>query len=49
MPDTVDSEQGGRLDTVIGLRIDDGRLIGRYAVRNAEKLSYMERETRLSR
>jgi RNA polymerase sigma-70 factor (TIGR02957 family) len=39
----------GELDTVVALRIDDGRITGLYAVRNPEKLSHMERETSLQR
>jgi RNA polymerase sigma-70 factor (ECF subfamily) len=37
------------IDTVIAVRIDDGLITGLYAVRNPEKLSYMERETALHR
>ncbi|NGO72750.1 RNA polymerase sigma-70 factor [Streptomyces boncukensis] len=40
---------GGKLDTVLAVRIDDGRISGLYAVRNPEKLSRMERETVLHR
>ncbi|MEW2079909.1 RNA polymerase sigma-70 factor [Streptomyces sp. NPDC017966] len=39
----------GALDTVLTVRIDDGFVTGLYAVRNPEKLSYMEGETALSR
>ncbi|SCE80156.1 RNA polymerase sigma-70 factor [Micromonospora mirobrigensis] len=39
----------GELDTVVALRIEDGRITGLYAVRNPEKLSHMTRETTLSR
>ena len=39
----------GELDTVIGVRIDDGLITGLYAVRNPEKLSHMQRETALRR
>ncbi|NIJ11096.1 RNA polymerase sigma-70 factor (ECF subfamily) [Saccharomonospora amisosensis] len=39
----------GELDSVVALRIDDGRITGLYTVRNPEKLSHMERETLLSR
>ncbi|WP_245646925.1 RNA polymerase sigma-70 factor [Microtetraspora niveoalba] len=39
----------GDIDTVITVRIDDGLITGLYAVRNPEKLSYMERETIVSR
>ncbi|GAA1204429.1 RNA polymerase sigma-70 factor [Pseudonocardia alaniniphila] len=40
---------GGEIDTVVTLRIDDGLITGLYAVRNPEKLSYMEQETALRR
>jgi RNA polymerase sigma-70 factor (ECF subfamily) len=39
----------GEVDTVITLRLDDGLVTGLYAVRNPEKLSRMEQETRLRR
>ncbi|MEV4246822.1 RNA polymerase sigma-70 factor [Streptosporangium canum] len=39
----------GEIDTVMAVRIDDGRITGLYAVRNPEKLSHMERETTVSR
>ncbi|MGC4886197.1 RNA polymerase sigma-70 factor [Micromonospora sp. DT227] len=39
----------GELDTVVAVRLDDGRITGLYAVRNPEKLSRMTRETTLSR
>ena len=39
----------GVIDTVVGVRIDDGLITGLYAVRNPEKLSHMERETALRR
>ena len=39
----------GEIDTVLAVRIDDGRVSGLYAVRNPEKLSRMERETSLHR
>lgn len=39
----------GELDTVIAVRIDDGRISGLYAVRNPEKLSHMKEETALRR
>ncbi|MFF3853738.1 RNA polymerase sigma-70 factor [Micromonospora sp. NPDC002575] len=39
----------GELDTVLAVRVDEGRIGGLYAVRNPEKLSHMARETRLSR
>ncbi|NUU24029.1 MAG: RNA polymerase sigma-70 factor [Streptomycetaceae bacterium] len=39
----------GELDTVMAVRIDDGRITGLYAVRNPEKLSHMRTETALRR
>ncbi|MEU6666494.1 RNA polymerase sigma-70 factor [Streptomyces sp. NPDC046727] len=39
----------GEIDTVVAMRIDDGRVTGLYAVRNPEKLSRVGRETALSR
>ncbi|RTL69434.1 MAG: RNA polymerase sigma-70 factor [Pseudonocardiaceae bacterium] len=39
----------GELDSVVALRIDDGRVTGLYAVRNPQKLSHMDRETALRR
>lgn len=39
----------GELDSVVAVRIDDGRVTGLYAVRNPEKLSHMDRETALRR
>lgn len=39
----------GQIDTVIAIRIDDGRITGLYAVRNPEKLSHLQRETALRR
>jgi len=39
----------GEIDTVVAVRIDDGRVTGLYAVRNPAKLSHMERETALRR
>jgi RNA polymerase sigma-70 factor (ECF subfamily) len=39
----------GGIDTVMAVRIDDGRISGLYAVRNPEKLSRMEEETALRR
>jgi hypothetical protein len=41
--------QDGEIDTVVAVRIDDGRITGLYAVRNPEKLSHMRRTTTLSR
>ncbi|WP_320773483.1 RNA polymerase sigma-70 factor [Streptomyces sp. CRN 30] len=39
----------GELDSVVGVRFDDGLITGLYAVRNPEKLSHMERATALRR
>ena len=39
----------GKIDTVMALRIDNGRITGLYAVRNPEMLSHMGRETPLRR
>jgi len=39
----------GEIDTVIAVRIDNGLITGLYAVRNPQKLSYMEHETTLRR
>ncbi|MEV0321555.1 RNA polymerase sigma-70 factor [Streptomyces sp. NPDC050658] len=39
----------GKINTVLALRIDDGLITGLYAVRNPEKLSWVERETVVSR
>ncbi len=39
----------GEIDTVVVVRIDNGRITGLYAVRNPEKLSHMQRETALHR
>ncbi len=39
----------GELDTVVTVRMDDGVITGLYAVRNPEKLSFMEQETALRR
>jgi RNA polymerase sigma-70 factor (ECF subfamily) len=39
----------GEIDTVLAVRIDGGLITGLYAVRNPEKLSYMQRETALRR
>lgn len=38
----------GQIDTVLAVRVDDGRIAGLYAVRNPEKLSHLEGETALS-
>ncbi|MFC7546991.1 RNA polymerase sigma-70 factor [Plantactinospora sp. GCM10030261] len=40
---------GREVDTVVAVRIDDGRVSGLYAVRNPEKLSRVEREVAMSR
>ncbi|GAA3221312.1 RNA polymerase sigma-70 factor [Dactylosporangium siamense] len=40
---------GDAVDTVITVRIDDGRITGLYAVRNPEKLSRIGRETPVGR
>jgi RNA polymerase sigma-70 factor, ECF subfamily len=37
------------IDTVIGVRVENGRISGLYAVRYPEKLSRMGRETALRR
>ena len=39
----------GELDTVVTARVEDGRISELYAVRNPEKLSYMQLETMLRR
>ncbi|WP_208719849.1 RNA polymerase sigma-70 factor [Amycolatopsis circi] len=39
----------GEVDTVLTLRIDDGKITGLYAVRNPAKLSHMDSETALRR
>jgi RNA polymerase sigma-70 factor (ECF subfamily) len=39
----------GELDTVVTVRMDDGLITGLYAVRNPDKLSFMEQETALRR
>ncbi|MCX5417328.1 RNA polymerase sigma-70 factor [Streptomyces sp. NBC_00059] len=39
----------GGTDTVLAMRVDDGLITGLYAVRNPEKLSWIERETAVSR
>ncbi|PRY62351.1 RNA polymerase sigma-70 factor [Glycomyces artemisiae] len=39
----------GRVDGVVALRIEDGRVTGAYHVRNPEKLSRMETEISMSR
>jgi RNA polymerase sigma-70 factor (ECF subfamily) len=41
--------QGGEVDTVLAVRIDDGLISGLYAVRNPAKLSHMDQETALRR
>ncbi|MFI8521873.1 RNA polymerase sigma-70 factor [Streptomyces sp. NPDC085481] len=39
----------GAVDTVIAVRVDDGRITGLYAVRNPAKLARVEKETAVSR
>jgi RNA polymerase sigma-70 factor (TIGR02957 family) len=39
----------GELDGVVALRVEDGLVSGLYYVRNPEKLSWVERETAMSR
>ncbi|MBO0878877.1 MAG: RNA polymerase sigma-70 factor [Mycobacterium sp.] len=39
----------GQIDTVVTVRVDGGLITGLYAVRNPEKLSYMQREIPVSR
>jgi RNA polymerase sigma-70 factor (TIGR02957 family) len=39
----------GEIDTLLAVRVDDGRITGLYAVRNPAKLSRVERETVVSR
>jgi RNA polymerase sigma-70 factor (TIGR02957 family) len=39
----------GEIDTVLAVRLDDGLITGLYAIRNPEKLSYVEQETALRR
>ncbi|GAA2981326.1 RNA polymerase sigma-70 factor [Actinokineospora diospyrosa] len=39
----------GQVDTVVAVRVADGRITGLYAVRNPGKLSHMDHETTLSR
>lgn len=41
--------RGGKIDTVITMRIEDGRIAGLYVVRNPEKLSRLELDTTLRR
>ena len=38
----------GEIDSVVAARIDDGRITGLYIVRNPEKLSHVQRKTRLT-
>ncbi|NUR85800.1 MAG: RNA polymerase sigma-70 factor [Nonomuraea sp.] len=40
---------GDEIDSVVALHVADGLVTGLYAVRNPEKLSYMDRETAVSR
>ncbi|MFI0794304.1 RNA polymerase sigma-70 factor [Micromonospora rubida] len=39
----------GELDTVVAVRLDEGRITGLYAVRNPEKLTHMREATALGR
>ncbi|OAR23969.1 RNA polymerase subunit sigma-24 [Streptomyces sp. ERV7] len=39
----------GEVDTVVAVRVDDGRVSGLYSMRNPAKLSHMRRETALCR
>nr|WP_229811803.1 RNA polymerase sigma-70 factor [Streptosporangium pseudovulgare] len=39
----------GKIDTVIAVRLDDGLITGLYAVRNPDKLSWIQQETALRR
>jgi len=39
----------GAIDTVLAVRVEDGRVTGLYAVRNPEKLAHMQRPAPLSR
>jgi RNA polymerase sigma-70 factor (TIGR02957 family) len=39
----------GVVDTVVAVRVEDGRISGLYAVRNPHKLSHVERQTPLTR
>lgn len=43
------ARQGGRIDTVLAIRVDDGLITGLYAVRNPDKLSHVDHETVVSR
>lgn len=40
---------GGELDSIVAVQVEDGLVTAVYAVRNPEKLTRVERETRLSR
>jgi RNA polymerase sigma-70 factor (ECF subfamily) len=40
---------GGEVDSVVSVRIEDGRITGLYAVRNPQKLSRLHQETAVSR
>jgi RNA polymerase sigma-70 factor (ECF subfamily) len=42
-------QRDGKVDTVMAIRIDDGLITGLYAVRNPDKLSYLQHETTLCR
>jgi RNA polymerase sigma-70 factor (ECF subfamily) len=39
----------GEIDTVMAVRLENGRIAGLYAVRNPAKLSHMDSETALRR
>ncbi|MFG2018899.1 sigma factor-like helix-turn-helix DNA-binding protein [Actinomadura geliboluensis] len=39
----------GNIDGVVAVRVENGFIIGAYHVRNPEKLSYVQRETTVSR
>jgi RNA polymerase sigma-70 factor (ECF subfamily) len=39
----------GEIDSVVAVRIDEGKITGLYVVRNPEKLSRVEQETAVSR
>jgi RNA polymerase sigma-70 factor (ECF subfamily) len=41
--------RNGEIDSVVAVRIDEGKITGLYVVRNPEKLSRVEQETAVSR
>jgi RNA polymerase sigma-70 factor, ECF subfamily len=41
--------QGGEIEQIVAVRLDDGLISGLYVVRNPEKLSHLEAETTLHR